>query len=202
MRGARDTGIAVEGITRGAFLARAALTAGAAYGASAVGPFVARSFEQGGDVAIRNFALTLENIEADFYKAALGAERLSEENRRLFEQIGRNEAEHAETLTQTINLLGAKPAPKPRTRFDIGDEQSVLRIAVRLEDTGVSAYNGAAPAIRSKDILQAAGSIAAIEARHAAAVRVRAGEDAAPRAFDEPLGTDEVLRAVRPFVPE
>jgi hypothetical protein len=50
------------------------------------------------------------------------------------------------------------------------------------------------------DVLAAAGSIAQVEARHAAAVRSLAGEDPSPDAFDKTLTTDEVLKAVKPYI--
>jgi hypothetical protein len=49
------------------------------------------------------------------------------------------------------------------------------------EDTGVSAYNGAAPAIKSKDLLATAGAIVQVEARHAAAIRLQNSAPPAPR---------------------
>jgi len=64
----------------------------------------------------------------------------------------------------------------------------------------VSAYNGAAPAIESTDVLAAAGSIVQIEARHAAAIRLQRGEAPAPAAFDEALTDQAVLDAVQPFI--
>jgi hypothetical protein len=64
----------------------------------------------------------------------------------------------------------------------------------------VYAYNGAAPQIKSKEVLAAAGGIVQVEARHAAAIRLQRGENPAPDAFDKTLSTDEVLKAVQPFV--
>jgi hypothetical protein len=67
---------------------------------------------------------------------------------------------------------------------------------VQLEDTGVAAYNGAATQLQSKDVLQAAGSIAQVEARHAGALRELAGEPPTVAAFDQVLSGDESDEAV------
>ncbi len=48
---------------------------------------------------------------------------------------------------------------------------SVLSTAKALEDTGVSAYNGAGAYISSADYLTLAGKIVSVEARHASAIR-------------------------------
>ena len=190
--------IEVDGMTRGGFLLRGTLAVAGAYGAAAAGPYVARTLAQGGsDLDILGFALTLELLEAEFYRRAVADAKLGGEVRKLAEGIERNEREHAETLRETLEGLGGRPPPPPRFRFDVRNEREFLRTAVRLEDTGVAAYNGAAPAIRSKDLLIAAGSIAQVEARHAAAVRRRAGQDPAPRPFDEGLDRQRVLQAVR-----
>ena len=56
----------------------------------------------------------------------------------------------------------------------------------QLEDTGVAAYNGAAPELFSREILAIAGEIVQIEARHAAVVRDLLGQPIADGAFDKP----------------
>ena len=196
--------IRIDGITRGAFLARSAFAAGALYGAAAAGPVVTRALAHekhgafgGGDVGIVNFALTLEKIEADFYKQALLAVDLSPRAKKLVEEIKANEDEHVKSLTQTLQQLGGKADPPVKATFGTPtNEDDLLRVAFDLEDTGVAAYNGAATQIQSKDVLQAAGSIAQVEARHAGALRELAGEFPTVASFDRVLSGEQADEAV------
>ena len=193
-------GVEVHGLTRASFIMRGALTAGAVYGAGMVAPFVTSAFAQeGGDVDVVNFALTLEYLESDFYEKgqALG---LSSKTMKLARQFGNHEQQHVDALAATVKQLGGKPAKKPTFSFPVKDEKSFLKLAQVLEDTGVSAYNGAAPAIKSTEVLAAAGSIVQIEARHAAIIRSLNGAQPAPDAFDKTLEQQEVLTAVKPFI--
>jgi rubrerythrin len=193
--------VEIEGLSRGAFIMKSALAIGAVYGTAAVGPFVGQAFAQsgGGDVDVLNFALTLEYLEADFYRRgqALG---LSGDVKEIAAEFGTHEQEHVDALTQTIGKLGGKPAAMPKFAFPMTDEASFLKLAQTLEDTGISAYNGAAPSIESKEVLAAAGSIVQIEARHAARIRLQNKDNPAPNAFDEALEMQDVLAAVKPFI--
>jgi hypothetical protein len=197
--------IAVEGLSRGAFLTRGALATGALLGGSAVGPFVRRALAQegGGDVDVLNFALTLEYLEATFYGRAIGKGRnLSSDTRRLVREIHANETAHVEALRSTIKQLGGRAVEAPKVGFGdvFTNERTFLQLAQTLEDTGVSAYNGAAPQIRSTEVLAAAGSIVQVEARHAALIRLMRDETPAPAAFDPALDKQNVLDAVTPFI--
>ena len=192
--------IEVGGITRSAFLLRGALTAGAMYGAGAVGPFVSRALAQGDqrEIEVVSFALALEELEAQFYTAALKSAKLSGEVKKLATEFGKHEREHAEVISQTIELLGAKPVPSDlKPKFNVTNEETFLRVAVQLEDAGVGAYNGAAPQLRTPDVVAAAGGIVQVEARHAAALRMKAGQDPAPEAFDRALSVAQTEAAVR-----
>ena len=191
----------IDGMSRGSFLVQSALAVGAVYGTAAVGPFVSQAFAQSsdGDVEILNFALTLEHLEADFYRQALKLD-LDSEARTFADDFGAHEQEHVMVLTQTIEKLGGTPAMKPTFSFPMPDQASFLKLAQTLEDTGVSAYNGAGPMIESKEILSAAGQIVQVEARHAAAIRLTRDENPAPKAFDEKLEMQAVLEAVKPFI--
>ena len=105
-------------------------------------------------------------------------------------------------LSSTIEDLGGTPVKAPKVDFGkaFASQGSFLKLAQTLEDTGVSAYNGAAPSIQSKEVLGAAGSIVQVEARHAAAIRLLNGKPPAPDAFDPSLEMQQVLDAVKPFV--
>src|SRR4051794_23746809 len=138
--------VEVEGFTRSAFILRGMLAAGAAYGVGAVAPFVSSALgaTAADDETVLAFALSLEQLEADFYKAALARAGLSGQAQSVATSFGSHEDEHVKTIGDLLTQLGAKPAAAPKTKFGLTDEASFLKLAVTLEDTGVAAYNGAA----------------------------------------------------------
>lgn len=191
-----------DDISRSEVILKGALAAGAVYGAVMVGPFVGKALAMSGssDVDILNFALTLEYLESSFYKEAKSRAKASGELKSLIDLIGRDEDEHVGALTETIKKLGGKPVAEPKFDFPYSGTSGFLKLAQTFEDTGVSAYNGAAPQIKSKEVLEAAGSIVQVEARHAAAIRLQNGDEPAPVAFDPALSEAKVLKAVEPFI--
>jgi rubrerythrin len=193
--------MSVEGFTRSSFILRGAFAVGAAYGVGAVAPFVSNALGAAtDDRQVLTFALTLEQLESAFYKAALARGGLSGQAQTLARAFGSHEDEHVTTIGQLLTQLGAKPAAAPKTKFGITDQASFLRLAVTLEDTGVAAYNGAAPLLRTVDLVSALGSIVNVEARHSAALRTLAGQDPAPQAFDRPKSALQVAASVQQFI--
>jgi Ferritin-like domain len=103
--------------------------------------------------------------------------------------------------TQAIKGAGGKPVKKPTFVFPVTNQASFLKLAYVLENTGVSAYNGAGPSLVDKAYLAAAGSIVQVEARHAASIAILTGMSITPSgAFDKPLTTTKVLAAVKPLI--
>ena len=170
-------------LSRSEVILKGALAAGAVYGIGMVAPFVRKALavSGGGDVGILNFALTLEYLEARFYEEAKTRAGASGELKSLIGLLADDEQQHVEALTATIKKLGGKPVAEPKFDFPYGNTAGFLKLAQTFEDTGVSAYNGAGPAIKSKEVLGAAGSIVQVEARHAAAIRLQNREEPSPR---------------------
>ena len=154
-----------------------------------------------GDIGILNYALTLEYIEDDFYSDVIASGLFKGDQLALIETFGKDEAAHVAALTQTVRKLGAKPAPKPKTKFPLDDAQSVLELAATVENLGAAAYLGQAPRIKSDEVLAAALSIHAVEGRHAAALNTLTDQSFVPDgAFAKPADAATVLDSVQPFL--
>jgi len=154
-----------------------------------------------GDIGILNYALTLEYIEDDFYSDVIASGLFKGDDLALIRTFGKDEAAHVAALTQTVRKLGAKPAPKPKTKFPLDDAQSVLELAATVENLGAAAYLGQAPRIESDEVLAAALSIHAVEGRHAAALNTLTDQSFVPDgAFAKPADAATVLDSVQPFL--
>ena len=157
-------------------------------------------------VDILNFALTLEYLEDEFYRAALGSNFIPAQFTEVFSTISRHESEHVMTLT---GALGGAAVAKPRFDFtargkypDIfSNFRTFALVSQTLEDTGVAAYKGQAPALTGGgQLLTTALRIHSVEARHAAEVRRIRGVKAWTGAFDRPMSKAQVLAAASPFI--
>ena len=181
--------------SRGAFLRRALA---AALGGSALSAVDAAGAHAAGnsDVAILNFALTLEYLQAAFYTEA---ERLGALKGAVADQarvVGSHERAHVRALR---GALGRHAVARPGFDFRGATEtqQAFVKTAVAFEDLGVAAYKGQAPHIHSDAYLAAALAIHSVEARHAAWIRRLAGVLPAADAFDKPLSRTAVSHLVR-----
>jgi rubrerythrin len=154
-----------------------------------------------GDLAILNYALTLEYLEADFYRLVVDSKMFSGAQQDLLKRIADAETQHVNALTAAVKGMGGKPAVKPKTKFPLGSKDEVVKLAATVEDLGAAAYLGQATNIKSKEVLAAALAIHSVEARHAAALNTLAGRTITPDgAFGKPASMEEVLPKVKPFI--
>jgi hypothetical protein len=159
------------------------------------------------DVKIANYALTLEYLEAEFYKQAVASGAITQPEVRAFATTtASHEATHVKALK---GVLGSKAVKKPS--FDFGDtvtnQDKFKQTAQVLEDTGVSAYAGQGPNLLQRPYVKLALSIHSVEARHAAWIRFINSSGGlsgtgtanlpAPKAFDTALSDKKVLAAVK-----
>jgi hypothetical protein len=189
----------VDGDTRSAFLRKAGVGAGAIAGSGAflgILPSIASAGVAASDVAILNFALTLEYLEAAFYNEAVAKGRFSGDVGKFARIVSQHENAHVGFLK---GALGAKAVKKPKFNFKgtTTNQAKFQATAQALEDTGVSAYLGQVGHIKSKKILGAAGSILPIEARHAGWIRDINKVSGAPKAFEGPRTKAQVLAVVK-----
>lgn len=157
------------------------------------------------DIEVLNYALTLEHIETAFYRDGIGqfsfgTDAFGNDIGAWLMVIGEHEAEHVATLTQVITDLGGTPVEELTYDFGYTDAMSFLATAAALENTGVSAYDGAGQYLTNLDLLTAAGSIVAVEARHASYLNLITGADPAPEAFEQAKSPAEILEIAGPFI--
>lgn len=164
-----------------------------------------------GDIAVLNYALTLEHLEYAFYRDGLaqfdndndfnGYPVSGSELRARFLEIRDHEQTHVDALTQTIQGLGGDPVAEACYDFGYGnDVAAFVDIAQLLENTGVMAYDGAIASIKSGELQTTGATIATVEARHASFLNFINGDSPFPAAFDTPKTQEEILAAAGGFI--
>ena len=183
----------VSGETRAAFLGKAVVGGAALLGALAVP--AAGEAAAASDVAILNYALTLEYLQSSFYTEAEQLGAIRGDLKRVPPQLGAVERAHVTALKQALGGAAVK-----RPAFDFRgvteDNPKFLKTAVAFEDLGTAAYKEQAARIKSPALLAAAISIHSVEARHAAWMRFLAGVIPAAAAFDQGKPISEVRAIV------
>ena len=155
----REAAAQVDPDTRAAFLKKAGIGLGAVAGGSAflgAMPALASAASiPASDIAILNFALTLEYLEAAFYTEAVSNGKVFNGETQNFARIvAAHEAAHVKALK---SALGTKAVAKPKFDFrdTTSDQTKFEATATVLEDTGVQAYLGQVGNIKSPAILAA-----------------------------------------------
>jgi hypothetical protein len=154
-----------------------------------------------GDVAILNYALTLEYLETAFYEKVVAAGLFKGKVGALIKDFGQQEATHVAALKAAVMKLGGTPAAMPASKFPIENATQVAQLAYTVENLGAAAYLGQAGAIKSPEVLASALAIHSVEARHAATLATLVKKSITPDgAFAKPADMSTVLAAVKPFL--
>ncbi len=180
------------------------------------------------DIDILNYALTLEYLEASFYTQALGGgggETGLPTSRAKFSKVaitrsqsfagfdGRvrnsafaylssirnHEVAHVTFLRSALGTAAVGPATFNFSAA-LKDVPTFLKTARLLENTGVMAYDGAIRYVDKGDFLQAAATIATVEARHASYLNLINRGSPFPAAFDTPKKPSEIFAAAKGFI--
>ena len=172
-----------ESLAEAKKLTGALATLPVSFGALAATTYGAADKLPGKIADVLNFALTLEYLEDEFYRTALGSSGLiPSDTQSVFGQISKHETAHVALLK---SVLGSKAVAKPNFDFTAGgafgdvfrNYQTFLAVSQAFEDTGVRAYKGQAGNLKGNGkILTVALQIHSVEARHAAEVRRLRGE--------------------------
>ncbi len=135
---------------------------------------------------------------------SVSAQGLGGGTRLNFLDIQKHENDHVAFL---LGALGAAARPMPMFQNLLQpNRRAFYEVSQDLENTGVGAYLGAAPAIFSPQILAAAGSIALIEGRHAGWLntlvddRLTTNVLGAEQSFEQALTIAQVVANASPFI--
>lgn len=157
------------------------------------------------DADVLNFALNLEYLEAEFYSYATSGQGISSSlfsgtgtqgstmggaavtfdttspTKAVAAEIALDELNHVKFLRGALGSAAvAKPSINLAALGAMGTQAAFLEVARAFEDTGVTAYAGAAPLLQNKGYLQAAALILATESLHSGNVRKLSVEQNAP----------------------
>jgi Ferritin-like domain len=153
------------------------------------------------DIAILNYALTLEYLESQFYQKVIAAKLFSGKVGALLTNFGGQEDEHVLALHGAVAKMGGTPAAKPEAKFPISNAEQVAQLAYSVENLGAAAYLGQAANIQSPEVLATALSIHSVEARHASTLGTLVKKPVTPNgAFAIPDDMSTVLAAVKPYI--
>lgn len=168
------------------------------------------------DVAILNYALTLENLESAFYTRGLSQLSSADFANSTFIQnfgsmiggsvyaylsaIRDQEAQHVQMLQTLIGSLHGTPVKPCTYNFSYKTADDFIALAASIENTGVMAYDGALFQIQSLPVKTAAATIATVEGRHASYLNLLSGASPSPATFDTPKTSAAILSAIAHYI--
>jgi rubrerythrin len=194
----------VTTVPRAAIIKRIAVSLGGLSAAGAAAAGLASASRSSGsslssqDREVLEFALKFEQLQTAFYGQALRDGKLNGATKQFAQTVGGEERAHLHYLEQT---LGSKAGSPPT--FTFGDATTnnakFIAAAVKIEDTGLAAYNGQAGNV-SRATLRSIARVISVEARHAAWARSLAGQVPAPVPADVPITAAAAMRSIKSYL--
>jgi Ferritin-like domain len=147
------------------------------------------------DVAILQFDLALEYLQAGLYTEAERLGALTPTTLAWARVVGAHERAHIQAIK---GLLGRKTVPSPDFNYRnvTSDEQPFIKTAVAFEDLTAALLKWQAPRLDSRSIVAAAVTLHSVETRHAAWIRHIVGLQPAATAFDKPASQQKMAQLI------
>lgn len=151
------------------------------------------------DPIVLNFALELEELQADFFSRAtssFGFAGLDERQKNVIFNIAAQDKAHFEQLGKIRSLRGdraarSNQASSARPKFfkygSLNTKDQLLTAALDIKENGLFAYHGAVGLLKDPGLITTAASIAGVEGRHTAALRETMGLDPVPAPYEGAL---------------
>jgi rubrerythrin len=190
-------------VPRAAIIKRIAVSLGGLSAAGAAAAGLASASRSSGsslsshDREVLEFALKFEQLQAAFYSQALRDGKLTGQTRQFAETVGKEEQAHLTYVQKALGSAGSAPT------FRFGDATTsnakFIAAAVKIEDTGLAAYNGQTGNL-GRETLKSVARVISVEARHAAWARSLAGDLPAPAPVDTPISAAAALKTLKPYL--
>lgn len=156
-------------------------------GSNALAAAQEKAAEPMNDVAILNSAIAAELEAVAAYEVGAKSGLLQPAVLKLAGTFQGHHKQHVDVLAGVVKKLGGQPVmAKEKYMFPVETlktQADVLRFAAGLEKGAVSAYLGAVPLFKDRELSKAAASILGDEAMHWAVLRNALGEEPVPAAF-------------------
>jgi hypothetical protein len=147
------------------------------------------------DIAILQFDLVLEYLQAGLYTEAERLGALTPKTLGWARVVGAHERAHVAAIK---GLLGRKIVPSPTFNYGnvTANERAFIRTAVGFEDLTAALLKWQAPRLDSRSIVAAVVTLHSVETRHAAWIRHLIGLQPAAQAFDKPASQQRMARLI------
>jgi hypothetical protein len=153
------------------------------------------------DNATLGYLLRVEHMQADLYRVAAQTGFFKGRDLSTIKSFGDEEDQHVADIAATLRQRKATIPPPPQANFPLVHPDSILDVAVRIENLVAASYLGQLGRIADRNLLATLLSVHSVEARHAATLNVMRGKRPTPTgAFARPENMATVLRVLDQYV--